>query len=518
MTMRKVLTTTLAALLLAGGCSSPGPEGGKDVLRVLAGSELADLAPILKEAREETGVSVELDYAGTLDGIDQVASGEGARDHDAIWFSSNRYLELHPNVEIGTATPVMSSPVVLGVRPEAARRLGWDASRPSWRQIAEAAARREFTYGMSDPASSNSGFSALVGVAIALNGGSDLDPSGIEAISGDLRRFFSAQLLTAGSSGWLSESFVRNGAEVDGLVNYESVLKSLNASGKLAEPLTLVYPSDGVATADYPLTLLGTASRESREKYGELTAYLLRPEVQQRISALTHRRPVAADAGGDGPSDLRELPFPGALETVDRLVAAFFDRLRRPSRTVYVLDVSGSMRGDRLDDLKAALVSLTGADEGFRRFHNREEVTLLPFSTKPQPARRFTVPDDEPRPALRQIRQVAEGLRAGGGTAIYDSLTQAYEATKRQVADDPDRFTSIVLMTDGENTQGLEYSGFEDRYRKGLAVPGVPVFPVLFGEAEEREMNDLASLTGGRAFDAREQSLETVFKEIRGYQ
>jgi Ca-activated chloride channel family protein len=371
---------------------------------------------------------------------------------------------------------------------------------------------------MSDPASSNSGFSALVGVAIALNGGSDLDPSGIEAISGDLRRFFSAQLLTAGSSGWLSESFVRNGAEVDGLVNYESVLKSLNASGKLAEPLTLVYPSDGVATADYPLTLLGTASRESREKYGELTAYLLRPEVQQRISALTHRRPVAADAGGDGPSDLRELPFPGALETVDRLVAAFFDRLRRPSRTVYVLDVSGSMRGDRLDDLKAALVSLTGADEGFRRFHNREEVTLLPFSTKPQPARRFTVPDDEPRPALRQIRQVAEGLRAGGGTAIYDSLAQAYEATKRQVADDPDRFTSIVLMTDGENTQGLEYSGFEDRYRKGLAVPGVPVFPVLFGEAEEREMNDLASLTGGRAFDAREQSLETVFKEIRGYQ
>ena len=68
----------------------------------------------------------------------------------------------------------------------------------------------------------------------------------------------------------MSDSFVRNGAEVDGLVNYESVLRSLNASGRLAEPLTLVYPADGVATADYPLTLLGSASREAREKYDEL--------------------------------------------------------------------------------------------------------------------------------------------------------------------------------------------------------------------------------------------------------
>ncbi|WP_106401959.1 VWA domain-containing protein [Actinocorallia populi] len=516
--MRKALITALAALLLAGGCSTPDSSGGEGALRILAGSELADLAPILREARAETGVSVELDYTGTIEGVEQVVSGQAARGHDAVWFSSNRYLELHQNVRTGTATPVMSSPVVLGVRPEAARRLGWDSARPTWKQVAEAAARREFTYGMTDPASSNSGFSALVGVSIALNGGSDLDPAGIEKISGDLRKFFSAQLLTAGSSGWLSESFVRNGAEVDGLVNYESVLRSLNASGQLAEPLVLVYPADGVATADYPLTLLGSASQEARERYGKLTAYLLKPEVQQRIAQVTHRRPVTAGTGGAGPSDLKELPFPGAPDTVDRLVAAFFDRLRRPSRTVYVLDVSGSMRGNRLDDLKTALVSLTGADDGFHRFHNREEVTMLPFSGKPQQPRRFTVPDDMPGPVLQQIQQFSEGLNAGGGTAIYDSLAAAYEATKQQVADDPDRFTSIVLMSDGENTQGMDYSDFVSRYRDGLAVPGVPVFPVLFGEAEEDEMNDLASLTGGRAFDARKQSLATVFKEIRGYQ
>jgi hypothetical protein len=31
-------------------------------------------------------------------------------------------------------------------------------------------------------------------------------------------------------------------------------------------------------------------------------------------------------------------------------------------------------------------------------------------------------------------------------------------------------------------------------------------------------LNDLATMTGGRVFDARSKSLAAVFKEIRGYQ
>ena len=74
--MRKALTTALAALLLAGGCS-PGPAEDRDTLRILAGSELADLAPILREAREETGVSVALNGGSDLDpaGIEKISGG-----------------------------------------------------------------------------------------------------------------------------------------------------------------------------------------------------------------------------------------------------------------------------------------------------------------------------------------------------------------------------------------------------------------------------------------------------------
>lgn len=508
----------MAVASLVAGCSAEGEPAEGSVLHVLAGSELADLDPVLRDAAKATGVSVRFTYAGTLDGVRQVVSGQAGQRHQAIWFGSNRYLELRDRPSAATATPIMSSPVVLGVRQEAARRLGWVDKRPSWAEVAKAAVDRDFTYGMTSPAASNSGFSALVGVATALNAGQDLDPPSVAKLSPALRDFFSAQTLTAGSSGWLSEAFVRKGAEVDGLVNYESVLRSLNASGRLPEPLALVYPSDGVVTADYPLTLLPGESPETQAAYDKITAYLLRPETQKRIVETTHRRPVVESVPFEGVADVRELPFPGASETVDGLLAAFYDRLRRPSRTAYVIDVSGSMTGDRIADLKRAFVSLTGGDSpAFDRFLNREEVTVVPFSTKPHAAREFTVPAENPGAALTEIRRYAEGLRVGGGTAIYDGLTTAYKIVGQKTAADPDRFTSIVLMTDGENTGGMDFAEFRRRF-DGYARLGVPVFPVLFGEAEEKEMKELADLTGGRSFDARAQSLQEVFREIRGYQ
>ena len=76
---------------------------------------------------------------------------------------------------------------------------------------------------------------------------------------------------------------------VDGIVNYESVLMSLNAGGKLHEPLTLIYPKEGIVTADYPFMLLNEAKRDA---YDKVAAYLRTPDVQQRIMTDTARRPA----------------------------------------------------------------------------------------------------------------------------------------------------------------------------------------------------------------------------------
>ncbi|SEP50525.1 VWA domain-containing protein [Amycolatopsis saalfeldensis] len=539
--MKNLAVLGLAALLALAGCSSTPdsaepagpPEPG--TLRVLAGSELADLQPVLDAAEKATGVKVKLTFTGTLEGTQSLANGSLDGHYDAVWFSSNRYPAGIPDAakRLGNQVKIMSSPVVLGLARSAAQRLGWDSRPVSWGEIAAAAGKKEFSYGMTDPSASNSGFSALVGVASALaHSGTAVDAQQIAAVTPQLTQFFSAQAMSAGSSGWLSDAYQRRatgqdpGQKVDGLINYESVLLSMNAAGKLPEPMKLIYPSDGVVTADYPLTLLTSAGDDARGAHQRLTDYLRTPDAQRRIMDTTQRRPVVPGVAPGPqfvPRDLVELPFPATQQAVDALLSAYFNKIRRPSRTLYLLDTSGSMEGDRIEALRSALVGLTGADNSlvgrYRQFRSREEVTMLPFNTGPQAPRTFTVPEQGPEAELAKIKAFAEGLQAGGGTAIYDSLQRAYQVMEPLAAKDPDRFTSIVLMTDGENENGGNLSSFRSTFGAlPAAMRQVPVFTVLFGEGSGDELTQVATMTGGKVFDARNTQLSSVFQEIRGYQ
>jgi Ca-activated chloride channel family protein len=176
---------------------------------------------------------------------------------------------------------------------------------------------------------------------------------------------------------------------------------------------------------------------------------------------------------------------------------------------VYVLDTSGSMEGDRLEQLKKALTGLT------EEFREREEVTLMPFGSAVKSVRTHVVDPADPESGLAAIRADTDALTAEGDTAIYSSLMAAYE----HLGTGRDTFTSIVLMTDGENTAGDDRAAFHARYI-GLDPEqrATPVFPILFGDSSRAELESIAELTGGRLFDAQEGSLDGAFEEIRGYQ
>jgi Ca-activated chloride channel family protein len=539
--VRRLLAVLAAVSLLAGCTESATPEkppvtvrsGPPVTLRVLAGSELADMQPILDEAAKATGVTVKMDLIGSLEGAETVATGKADGKYDALWFSSNRYLQTLPEAKqrLGDADRIMGSPVVLGLRATTAQRLGWTGRTVTWKDIAAAASKGELTFAMTDPASSNTGFSALVAVASALDGsGRALDAAAIERVAGPLTGFFSGQRITAGSSGWLTDAFLGRmtgddpGPAVDGLITYEASLLELNSSGKLSEQLTVIRPADGVISADYPLTLMTAATAGARDAHERLAAYLRGPAAQGQIVARTWRRPGTTGVAlpPEFPAAPAELSFPDTREAIEALLTAYQDRLRRPSRTVYVLDVSGSMAKDgRLRQLKAALEGLTGVNTSLTgeqcRFRSREEVILLPFSSTPAAPQRHTVDAADPQPSRERLRAAARGLRAGGDTAVYDSLLAAYREI--DAAADRNRFASIVLMTDGESNRGRSLADFEKhvRQRPDTAEP-VPVFPVLFGEAAEEQMRRVATVSGGELWDARGGDLTKAFCQIRGYQ
>jgi Ca-activated chloride channel homolog len=522
--MRMRATTLLVASVIVAstlaGCGGSSPVSAANTLDIIGGSELKDMAPILADAQRATGVKAVLTYTGSLDGADKIANGASA---DAAWFASDKYIALSgASNKILERRNIMLSPVILGVKRSVADRLGWKPGSVSWRDVAQAAGNGQFHFAMTSPTASNSGFSALVGVADALAAGKTLTASSIDA--NGLRSFFTGHALTSGSSGFLVDAYEKSQDRLDGIVNYESVLVGMNASTALRDPLVLLYPKEGIVTADYPLMLL---NNQKRAAFDKLVGYLTGRDVQARIQQVTARRAAVPGVARDPRLSQNvqiEATFPADLQVVQTLLDEYQSKLRRPASTVYVLDVSGSMQGDRLDRLKQALTGLAGIDSSFSghftRFNPREKVALVVFNDGIVDTRTFTIQSaDQSSASLTQLRDYVSGLQAGGGTAIYSALQRAYEVAQGESRSNPGSYVSIVLLTDGENNSGLSPDAFlRDLGTLPPEARALRVFSVLFGEANPEALKQVADASGGQVFDARNAQLSDVFKEIRGYQ
>ena len=125
----------LVAILTAAGVLR-GLQGAPTApfaykLRVLGSSELSDMTPILRQAARATGVTVEFTSIGSVLGSQDVLNEEAQREgYDAVWFASDSYLDVFGGLrKVVSSTPIMESPVILGVRSSVARALGWNRNR-----------------------------------------------------------------------------------------------------------------------------------------------------------------------------------------------------------------------------------------------------------------------------------------------------------------------------------------------------------------------------------------------------
>lgn len=515
---RKLLVTAsiaaavVSAFTLSGCDAFEEPYNPDTDIRILAGSEVEDMQPILDDAEKELGINIRLTSIGTIDGTETVMSGN-TDNYDATWFPSNAYMSLfeNKNTFIAEEHSIMRSPIVLGVNSDKAKQLGWDAQQPTWQQIVDAVSSGRFTFGMTSPVSSNSGFSTVIELVTALSGtGASVTEENVDAVKDQLVSFADGQKLTSGSSGWLMDAYDSDTSKVDGIFNYESVIKSDE------NDLTVVIPQDGVITADYPLSLLSGKPDKVNENYARLVEYLERDDVQGKISELTNRRTSATTDG----IDAFEIPFPNRIETVRYILQQWVSQVRKPANILFQLDVSGSMAGDRLDDLKSALRSLTasGADassvsDSLLTFQPREHVEMVTFSDDIVDEKEFEVSDTG---GLDGLDDFINDMSAVGGTSIYDVLTEMLTRAGRIRNDDS--FTSVVLLTDGENNGRMGFRAFEEWYSENSdSVAGIPVYAIAFGEGNRGELERLAEMTGGKVFDADDGNLTSAFKKIRGY-
>ena len=551
----RILGATAVALGLLSACgdkagdapASTPPQQAAQVFTVLATSDLKDVLPLEKMVLDATGVNLKFKFGGTMESTEAVQTGQA--NADAAWFANAKYLLSDPQgqTRVKLQEKIMLSPIVVGVSQSQTAALGWDkpevARKLTWAAIAKAAQSGQLKYALSNPATSNQGFMSLMGVVASSAGKSEaLTAADVDrnAIAG----FIKGYKLVGDNSTYLTEKFIeQQNTRVNAYINYESWLLSLNQSGKLKEPLTLIYPFEGVSTADYPLMLLNDAKRED---YLKVVAYLKGEAAQTWLAKTTLRRPINAQVAAAQAalypqgSMLVELPFSTDRALADGLIAAYLNEFRLPIASTFVLDVSGSMNSDgRRQQLVDALQYMAGDDASLTgrlaRLTSREKVWMLPFSEQVYAPVYFELPalpkakagrglttqaDTQAKQAvLANVRGFADSLRMTGGTALYDAVLTALTNMNAERAKNPDYQYSVVAFTDGEANKGRTLAEFKEAY---AALPedvrAIPVFMVLFGEANENDLKGLVAVTGGRVFDARKSSLYSVFKDIRAYQ
>jgi Ca-activated chloride channel family protein len=546
--MRRLALVLLAAAALTA-CSrrdepaapAAAPAAPKTTLQVLATSDLKDLEPLAAQIEAATGVAVQFRFGGTMESTQEVLSGSTA---DAAWFANAKYLlsDAAGQGRVKLQEKIMLSPIAVGVSESDAARFGWNKSdaKLTWADITKAAKRGELRYALSNPATSNQGFMALLGVVAAAGGkGEALTAADVDRQA--IADFLTGYKIVGDNSTYLAEQFTKQqGTRANAFINYESWLLSLNASGKLREKLHLIYPFEGVSTADYPFMLLNDAKRAD---YLKVVEYLKGDTAQLWLARQTLRRPMKAELAAQVADILPargfqvELPFSPDRQLADGLIDAYLNEFRKPIASTFVLDTSGSMQGQRREQLVEAIHYLAGADVSLTgrvaKLTNREKLWFLPFSDRPREPVLFEIPagtrvakgvapqadTDAKKAELQRVRDSADNLRMAGGTALYDSVLAALNHMLEQRKLNPDYQYSVVAFTDGKNTVGRNLEAFKQAYEQlPEDVRGIPVFMVLYGDAAEADLKQLVSITGGRVFDARKMPLYAVFKDIRSYQ
>lgn len=532
---------TLLLLLFAcviSGCSpqtsppnSAPPATAQPLFHIIAGSENKTLEPLLNQFATENHIDLKIDYLGSVDIMMKMQSGK--LDSDAIWPSSSLWIALgDTHKHIKESQGIYWSPVVLGVKKSVAQRLGWIGKDVKVDDILKAAESGRLRFMMTSATQSNSGASAYLGFLYAFSGNPDvLTTANLAqpALRTKIKRILGTVNRSSGSSGWLKDLFLQKGDAYDGMVNYEALIietnQALLAAGK--EPLYVVYPSDGLAIADAPFGYVDNGDAAKYNMYQKMQSYLLSPAVQTEIQKLGRRvGPVGeelkaadktvfnGDWGINTAKFLHQIRYPKA-EVIQQALDLYQSSFRKPSFTVYCLDYSGSMRGQREEGLKSAMRLILDQDQARQSLLQaapEDVTTVLTFSGKILDE--WTVQGNNPD-ALRQLWTKVNARVPYGETDIYSPINRALDLMK-QHPNLENYFPAVILMTDGESNTGASFRDVQEHIHDLKLPVEVPVFAIRFGEASEEQLKQLTDWTSGRMFDGKADLIQ-AFRDVKGY-
>ncbi|MBT1182318.1 VWA domain-containing protein [Bifidobacterium sp. CP2] len=514
------------------------PVNGKSSgdITIASGSENKEVATAIQHAVDESGVTVTMKYMGSLDIMNVLESG--ADGYDAVWPASSMWISMGDTKHlVKEAKSTSTTPIVFGIAKSKAEQLGWADSSGKTKPVSTAdilakVSSGDLKFSMTSATQSNSGASAYLAFMTALRGGdgplSDADLAD-DTLKTNVTTLLKGVDRSSGSSDWLKDMVVKNPDRFDSMVNYESLViqadKTLTKQGH--DPLVAVYPSDGIAVSDSPLGYVDRGQKQDvKQAYSSFANALQSKESKLEFERAGRRTGLggalayASDAkvkesfrsewGIDtDPSMLKTITMPAA-KTITKALDIYQTSLRKPSWTVWVVDYSGSMSGDGKDGVVQGLNAALDVDQARKariQPGDGDVNILIPFESEPHD------PIRADGTSTGSLLHTAQATAASGGTDIYQGLEAAFK--QLPTGSKAREYTvAIVLMTDGRSEVDEREASFREYKDEKLDVP---IFPIMFGDADPSQLNQIAKLSNAKVFDGRSGDLAAVFRTVKGF-
>lgn len=520
--------TTLACGLFNIG--DDGPPSNAVVVDVMANASLQGWLETAvtnfndAEIESEDGRPYYADIAFVESGeaVTELASGAQTTmwiPDDQVWV--NVLAEQGNNSFQGDCVSIAQSPLVIGMWRPVAESLGWPGLPLGWLDIGSLAADPsawdyysggefgdELRLSHTHPGLSGTGASTLLALVQAAQ-------SKTEAVTADDIQQPIVQASVGafeGAVAWFSNNTDTLGATMSergitylgAAVMYESTVVE-HGNGEIVA----IYPLEGTFMATHPACISQTAGSTTQEAAQALRDYLLSEEAQQ-VALARGLRPANDSVPLGPPLDASNGVDPAQPEivfappTVDAVYAVqdLWQSARKDVNLVMLLDVSGSMRGSKIENMRRAAVQFV------EQMGDDDYISLIAFATEPD----LIVEHARVGEARSKVINAINTLSARGDTTLFDAIGDGATVIANSTL--PDTTNVMVVLTDGQDTRSYRYS-FNDELLRAATANNTTIFAIAYGsDADEETLSELALQANGNYYLGDEASIAAIYEEM----
>lgn len=449
---------------------------------------------------------------------------------NAEWQRGERSGEL----VVGTPKDLVLSPVVIAMWQPMAQALGWPEKALGWADLANLATSEQgwaaygydiwgrFKFGHTHPRYSNSGIVAVIAEAYAGAGkqrGLTLQDLQSETVKKFMAEVESSVIHYGTSTGFFAERmFERGPSYLSAAVLYENLVvaqETKRLSGLSQQlPVVAIYPKEGTFWSNHPYCILNApwVSEEQKAAAKLFEDFLLaRPQQLTAISygfrpadpSIPLTSPLDPNHGVDPiqPKTVLEIPTAEVIAGIQQL----WRETKKPVDLVLVMDISGSMQGNKINSARTSLIQFVNL------LDDRDRLQIILFGSDVL----NLTPLSELGPKRADVLMRIAGVTERGKTRLYDAIYQAYEDLEAN--GNLKHIQAIVVLSDGDDTSSV-YSWGQLMDRIQMADEGgnaVKVFTIAFGaDANKSILRQIAEATGGRLYEGDPNTINQVYSQI----